>query len=104
MIATLARVPVAWNHSPMAWLTTISRAQATGALADAYAAVDNRPMPAVYRAPRGEVAGIIKAHSLDAELLRLTFSATGARRTAGLPWVDYELLASTTSRANQCFY
>jgi alkylhydroperoxidase family enzyme len=88
----------------MAWLLTISRAQATGALADAYAAMDNRPMPPVYQAPHGEVAGIIKAHSLDPELLRRTFSVSGALATTGLPWVDRELLASTTSRTNQCFY
>lgn len=88
----------------MAWITTISRAQATGALADAYAAMDSRPMPAVYRAPHGEIAGIIQAHSLDPALLRRTFSVSAALATTGLPWVDRELLASTTSRTNQCFY
>lgn len=88
----------------MAWLQTVSRAQATGALADSYAAMDNRPMPSVYQAPHGDVAGIIKAHSLDPELLRRTFSVSGALAATGLPWVDRELLASATSRTNQCFY
>ena len=46
----------------MAWLSTISRAQATGALADAYAAMDNRPMPPVYRAPHGEPARRSNVH------------------------------------------
>jgi alkylhydroperoxidase family enzyme len=88
----------------MAWIETISRDQATGALATAYAAMDERPMPPVYIPPHGGAAGIIRAHSLDPELLRVTFSVSGALATTGLPWVDRELLASTTSRANQCFY
>ena len=88
----------------MAWLTTFSRAQATGALSDAYAAMDNRPMPPVYLPPHDDAAGIIRAHSLDPELLRRTFSVSGALATTQLPWPDRELLASTTSRTNQCFY
>jgi len=88
----------------MAWLHTIPRAQATGSLAAAYAAIDARPMPPVYQAPHGEIAGIILAHSLDPELLRRTFGISGALATSGLPWADRELLASTTSRTNQCFY
>jgi alkylhydroperoxidase family enzyme len=88
----------------MAWLRTIPQAQATGALAEAYATVDARPMPPVYRPSHGDAAGIIRAHSLDPELLRRTFSVTGALATSGLPWADRELLASTTSRTNQCFY
>ena len=88
----------------MAWLGTISQTQATGALAKAYAAMDNRPMPPVYRPPHDDAPGIIRAHSLDPELLRRTFSVSGALATTRLPWVDRELLASTTSRTNQCFY
>jgi alkylhydroperoxidase family enzyme len=88
----------------MAWLSTISQAQATGALAEAYAAMDNRPMPPVYRPPHGDAAGIIRAHSLDPELLRRTFSVSGALAVTRLPWPDRELLASATSRTNQCFY
>jgi hypothetical protein len=88
----------------MAWITTISRAQATGALAEAYAAMDNRPMPPAYLPPHGDMAGIIRAHSLDPELLRRTFAVSGALATTALPWPDRELLASVTSRTNQCFY
>jgi alkylhydroperoxidase family enzyme len=88
----------------MAWLGTVSRAQATGALAEAYAAMDDRPMPSVYHPPHGDAAGIIRAHSLDPELLRRTFSVSGALATTRLPWPDRELLASATSRTNQCFY
>ena len=88
----------------MAWLETVPRARATGVLAEAYAAMDNRPMPPVYIPPHGDAAGIIRAHSLDAELLRRTFSVSGALAATSLPWPDRELLASTTSRTNQCFY
>ncbi len=88
----------------MAWLKTIGQAQATGELAEAYTAADNRPMPPVYRPSHGDAAGIIRAHSLDPELLRRTFSVSGALATTQLAWADRELLASTTSRTNQCFY
>jgi alkylhydroperoxidase family enzyme len=88
----------------MAWLGTIKQAQATGELAEAYAAMDNRPMPPVYRPSHGDAAGIIRAHSLDPELLRRTFAVSGALAATRLPWPDRELLASATSRTNQCFY
>jgi len=85
-------------------LGTVPQAQATGALAEAYALVDNRPMPPVYRPSHGDAAGIIRAHSLDPELLRRTFAISGALATSTLAWPDREVLASVTSRTNQCFY
>jgi alkylhydroperoxidase family enzyme len=88
----------------VAWLKTVPRAQADRALAEAYAAMDDRPMPPVYRPSHDDAAGIIRAHSLDPELLRRTFSVSGALATTSLPWADRELLASVTSRTNQCFY
>jgi hypothetical protein len=91
-------------YHAVAWLRIVSRAEATGALAEAYDAMDSRAMPDVYRTPHGEPAGIIRAHSLDPELLRRTFPVSGALRAGGLPWEDYELLAGVTSRTNQCFY
>lgn len=88
----------------MAWLGIVSQAEAIGELAEAYAAVNKRPMPPVYHPSHGDAAGIIRTHSLDPELLRRTFSVSGALAAAGLPWVDREILASATSRTNQCFY
>ena len=85
-------------------MTTVSKAQATGALAEAYAAMENRPMPSVYIPAHGDAPGIIRAHSLDPELLTRTFSVSGALAASSLPWPDRELLASVTSRTNQCFY
>jgi hypothetical protein len=58
-------------------------------------------MPPVYRPEHGDAPGIIRAHSLDPELLLRTFSVSGP---SPLPWADRELLASVTSRTNQCFY
>lgn len=88
----------------MAWLATVPQSEASGALAAAYSAMDQRPMPPVYRPAHGDAAGIIRAHSLDAELLRRTFAVSGALARTTLPWADRELLASVTSRTNQCFY
>jgi alkylhydroperoxidase family enzyme len=88
----------------MAWLATVSRFEADAPLAAAYAAMDNRPMPPVYRPPHDDAPGIIRAHSLDPELLRRTFAVSGALAQSPLPWADRELLASVTSRTNQCFY
>jgi hypothetical protein len=88
----------------VAWLRIIPQADATGALAEAYAAMDNRPMPPVYQPSHGDAAGIIRTHSLDPELLQRTFSVSGALATTGLPWPDREVLASATSLTNQCFY
>jgi alkylhydroperoxidase family enzyme len=87
-----------------AWLTTVSKADATGALAAAYAEMDSRPMPPPYLPPHGDAPGIIRAHSLDPELLKRTFTISGSFASTALPWPDRELLASVTSRTNQCFY
>jgi len=61
-------------------------------------------MPPVYVPSHGDAAGIIRAHSLDADLLTRTFSVSGALAASGLAWPDRELLASVTSRSNECFY
>jgi len=87
-----------------AWLATVSKADATGALAAAYTAMENRPMPPVYQPPHDDAPGIIRAHSLDPELLRRTFAISGLLASTALQWADRELLASVTSRTNQCFY
>ena len=88
----------------MAWLQTIPHRDATGDLADTYAAMAARPIPDAYRAPHGDAAGIIRAHSLDPELMRRTFSISGSLHGSTLSWADRELISSVTSRTNQCFY
>jgi hypothetical protein len=88
----------------MAWLTTISRAEAVGELADTYAAMAARPIPKAYRPPHDDAPGIIRAHSLDAELMRRTFAVSGSLHQSPLDWADREMLSSVTSRTNQCFY
>jgi alkylhydroperoxidase family enzyme len=88
----------------MAWLGTIPRRDAVGGLAETYAAMAARPIPDVYRPPHGDAPGIIRAHSLDPELMRRTFAISGLLHGTALDWADRELISSVTSRTNQCFY
>jgi hypothetical protein len=88
----------------MAWLGTISRGEATGGLAEAYAAMASRPVPSVYVPTHDDAPGIVRAHSLDVDLLRHTFGVSGALHRLTLDWAERELLSSVTSRTNQCFY
>lgn len=89
----------------MAFIRVIDHHEADGALRVAYENMAARPMPDVYRAPHGGPAGIIRAHSLDPELMGITFGASGAYRTIGaLSWPDQELIAAAASRSNGCFY
>jgi hypothetical protein len=90
--------------TPVAWLATISRDEADGPLAEVYTAMAARPIPPAYRPPHGDAPGIIRAHSLDPELLRLTFATSGTLHAGALAWPERELLSSVTSRTNQCFY
>jgi hypothetical protein len=88
----------------MAWLATIPQRDAAGELAQTYAAMAARPVPDAYRPSHGDAPGIIRAHSLDPELMRRTFAISGALHATALDWADRELLSSVTSRTNQCFY
>lgn len=88
----------------MAWLQTVSRADADGALAEVYAAMASRRVPDAYRPPHDDAAGIIRAHSLDPQLMRLTFGVSGSLHRDLLSWPERELLSAVTSRTNQCFY
>jgi alkylhydroperoxidase family enzyme len=88
----------------MAWLATIPHRDAVGDLAETYAAMAVRPVPDVYRPPHGDAPGIIRAHSLDPELMRRTFAISGALHATTLDWADRELISSVTSRTNQCMY
>ncbi|MDI1483791.1 carboxymuconolactone decarboxylase family protein [Polyangium sp. y55x31] len=79
--------------------------EADAPLRAVYEAMMSRPIPAAYRTPHGGPAGIIRAHSLDPDLLRITFTATGTfHRGDGLTWAERELIAASASRTNQCFY
>jgi alkylhydroperoxidase family enzyme len=82
----------------------ISKHEATGDLLAAYLAMAARPMPSVYLPSHGDAPGIIRAHSLDPELLRRTFAVSGALSNDALAWSSRELVNSVTSRENECFY
>jgi hypothetical protein len=59
----------------------------------------------VYRPAHGGVAGIIRAHSLDAELTSRVFAVSNNLNGQGpLSWPQRELVNAITSRLNQCFY
>lgn len=88
----------------VAYLRMIGRQEADGELLDAYRAMAARPMPSVYVPPHGDAPGIIRAHSLDPELLRRTFAVSGSLSNDMLPWRSRELVNSVTSRENECFY
>jgi len=88
----------------MAWLGTIPRAAAVGDLAETYAVMAARPIPDVYRPPHDDAPGIVRAHSLDAELMQRTFAISGSLHATTLDWADRELISSVTSRTNECFY
>lgn len=82
--------------------------EAQGPLKDLYVQMKAKSgsRPAIYQPPTGEVANIIKAHSLEPEGLRLAFGLSGAIHWGpkSLPWVRREMLNTVTSGANQCFY
>lgn len=82
----------------MAWIRTLEDHEATGALARQYKAALRRA---------GKVFGIVRLHSLDADLLAASMRLYGAAITRDdLPLTrrQRELVAVVTSRANECFY
>jgi len=62
----------------MAYLQIIGKRDADGDLLAAYQAMAARPMPSVYQPDHGDAPGIIRAHSLDPELLRRAFAVSGS--------------------------
>ena len=88
----------------MAYLRVIGKAEASGDLLAAYQAMADRPMPSVYQPAHGDAPGIIRAHSLDPELMQRAFAVSGALSNDLLPWQSRELINSVTARENECFY
>ena len=84
----------------------ITAAEAQGELAEAYAAMRKRPMPAVYLPPHGDAANIQRAHSLDPALMMRVFAGMSSSLGAAGPltWPQRELINTVTSRVNQCLY
>jgi hypothetical protein len=86
-------------------LALIDAASATGALAEIYAQMRERPLPPVYRPAHGGAPGIITAHSLDPQLIPRVFGTSTTLNGAGpLTWPERELVNVVTSQLNQCFY
>ncbi len=89
----------------MTHLRLIEPAHAEGSLRTIYQSMSARPTPPAYRPIHGGIAGIIRAHSLDAELMRRVFTFSSNLNGRGpLTWPQRELVNAMTSRLNQCFY
>lgn len=89
----------------MPHLRLIEPHEAQGTLREVYERMRSRPMPPTYRPAHGGVAGIIRAHSLDAELMPRVFAMSSNLNGQGpLAWPERELVNAITSRLNQCFY
>ena len=89
----------------MPHLRIIEPDAATGALAEVYQRMRARKMNPAYRPAHGGVPGIIRAHSLDPDLMVRVFALSGLVNGAGpMTWPQRELVAATTSVLNQCFY
>lgn len=89
----------------MTHLRLIEPAESAGELRQIYERMRARPTPAVYRPSHGGVAGIIRAHSLDAKLMERVFGVSSNLNGQGpLTWPQRELVNALTSRLNQCFY
>jgi hypothetical protein len=89
----------------MAHLRIIGLHESSGPLREVYTAVMSRPLPPAYRPQHDDVPGIIRAHSLDHELMPKVFGLSGNLNSKGpLTWPQRELVNAITSRLNQCFY
>ncbi|MFT3836986.1 MAG: hypothetical protein QM723_08315 [Myxococcaceae bacterium] len=90
----------------MARIQLIDAGEATGDLAVMYGRMRERPMPKVYLPQHGGMAGIIRAHSLDAKLVGIVFGGMSASLATNdtLAWPLRELVNTATSLANQCLY
>ena len=90
------------------WIRMIGRAEASGPLRDFYEGMTAQGggRPAVYDAPTGDAANIVKAHSLDLDGMRLAFGISRAVNWSplALPWARREMINTVTSGANNCFY
>jgi hypothetical protein len=90
------------------WIRMIGIAQAEGELKALYESMGSHSgaRPTVYNSPSGDAANVVKAHSLDPEGLRLTFSCSSAIHWSpySLPWEKREMINTVTSGANNCYY
>ena len=86
-------------------LAIIGYEASRGQLRDTYDKMRERPLPPVYRPSHGGAPGIVTAHSLDPALIPRVFATSTTLNGAGpLSWPERELVNTTTSRLNQCFY
>ena len=86
-------------------LPIVGYAASSGVLREIYDRMRQRPMPPAYRPQHGGIPAIIEAHSLDPALIPLVFGTSTTVNGAGpLSWPERELVNTTASRLDQCFY
>jgi hypothetical protein len=95
-------------HGRDAWIPAIGLREARGRLREVYELLRSHGggRPAIYSPPGGDVANIVKCHSLDPEGLRIVFALSGEVNWSprSLPWRLRELVNTVVSAANDCFY
>ena len=90
------------------WIRMIGADESEGVLQEIYTRMRNTSgaRPSVYQPPSGDVANIVKSHSLEPEGLRLAFGMSGVIHWGprSLPWAKREMMNTVTSAANNCYY
>jgi alkylhydroperoxidase family enzyme len=90
----------------MAWVPTIKRNTAEGALLAALQAMQALYPPEYATPVAGLSESIVESHTLFPEVLRHAFSAFGALMSPDLPLSrrEHEMIATMVSATNGCFY
>jgi alkylhydroperoxidase family enzyme len=90
----------------MAWVPTIKRNTAEGALLAALQAMQALYPPEYATPVPGLSESIVESHTLFPEVLRHAFSAFGALMSPDLPLSrrEHEMIATMVSATNECFY
>jgi hypothetical protein len=90
------------------WIKMIGMAEAQGPLKEIYQQMQaiSKAHPSPYDTPGGEIANIVRTHSLEPEAMRLAFNIIHPIEWGkkSLSDVRMEMINTVTSRANNCFY
>ncbi len=90
----------------MAWIRTIARKDATGALKEALEAQHAHYPKEYARTPDDDSESIVESHSLIPEALHHAFATFGVLMSPALPLsrAQHEMIATRVSTLNRCHY
>ncbi len=90
----------------MAWIRTIARKDASGALKDALEAQHELYPKEYARGPGDDSESIVESHTLIPEALRHAFATFGVLMSSELPLsrAQHEMIATRVSTLNRCHY